>query len=44
LRRIEQVPKRKFIRREINRHTLETICGKEPVRVSMLAKVLPILQ
>jgi uncharacterized protein (DUF2384 family) len=43
LRRIENVPKREFIRRGINQHTLEKICRKEPVRVSKLARVLMIL-
>ena len=44
LRRIEKVPKREFIRRGINQHTLEKICRKESVRVSKLAKALTILQ
>jgi len=44
LSRIEKVPKREFIRRGINQHTLEKICRKEPVRVSKLAKALKILQ
>jgi hypothetical protein len=44
LARIAKVPKREFIRRGINQHTLEKICAKEPVRVSRLAKVLRVLQ
>jgi hypothetical protein len=44
LRRIEKIPKREFIRRGINQHTLEKICRKEPVRVSKLAKALTTLQ
>jgi hypothetical protein len=44
LQRIAKVPKREFICREINQHTLEKICGKEPVRASKLAKVLKVLQ
>src|SRR5580693_6550073 len=43
LERIEKVPKREFIRRGINQHTLEKICNKEPVRASKLAKVLKVL-
>jgi hypothetical protein len=44
LRRIEKVPKREFIRRGINQHTLEKICNRIPVRASKLAKVLKVLQ
>jgi hypothetical protein len=44
LKRIDKVPKREFIRRAINQHTLEKICRKEPVRASRLAKVLKVLQ
>lgn len=44
LTRIESVPKREFMRRKINQHTLEKICGREPVRASGLAKVLKVLQ
>jgi hypothetical protein len=40
LARIAQVPKREFMRRGINQHTLEKICGREPVRASKLAKLL----
>ena len=44
LRRIAKVPKREFIRRGINQHTLEKICKKEAVRASKLAGVLKVLQ
>ena len=44
LARIAEVPKREFIRRGINQHTLQKICGTEPVRVSRLAKVLTVLE
>jgi uncharacterized protein (DUF2384 family) len=43
LRRIAKVPKREFIRRGINQHTLEKICEQEPVRVAKLAKCLEVL-
>jgi hypothetical protein len=44
LARIEKVPKREFIRRGINQHTLEKICKREPVRAIKMAKVLKVLQ
>jgi uncharacterized protein (DUF2384 family) len=44
LARIAKVPKREFMRRGINQHTLEKICGKETVRASRLAEVLKVLQ
>lgn len=44
LARIAEVPKREFMRRGINQHTLEKICWKEPVRASRMAKVLKVLQ
>ena len=44
LARIANVPKREFMRRGINQHTLEKICRKEAVRASKLAKVLMVLQ
>ena len=44
LARIANVPKREFMRRGINQHTLEKICSKEPVRGSRLGKVLKVLQ
>jgi hypothetical protein len=44
LARIAQVPKREFMRRGINQHTLEKICRREPVRASKLAEVVKMLQ
>ena len=44
LARIAKVPKREFIRRKINQHTLEKICEREPVRVEKLAKCLRVLE
>lgn len=44
LARIASVPKREFMRRGINQHTLENICKKESVRVSKLEGVLKVLQ
>jgi hypothetical protein len=44
LARIASVPKREFMRRGINQHTLEKICRAEPVRTLILAKVLRVLQ
>jgi hypothetical protein len=44
LARIARVPKREFMRRGINQHTLEKICKKEPVRASNLAKCLRMLE
>jgi hypothetical protein len=44
LGRIEKVPKREFIRRGINQHTLEKICDRAPVRAIKLAYVLKVLQ
>ena len=44
LARIEMAPKREFIRRGINQHTLEKICTPVHVRASKLAKVLKVLQ
>jgi hypothetical protein len=43
LARIANVPKREFMRRGINQHTLEKTCRKEPVRVSRLAEILKVL-
>lgn len=43
LARIKKVPKREFMRRKINQHTLEKICRGEPVRASKLAEVLRVL-
>jgi hypothetical protein len=44
LARIAKVPKREFIRRGINQHTLEKICRKEAVRAIKLAKVVKVFQ
>jgi len=41
---IAKVPKREFMYRGINQHTLEKIYREEEVRVSRLAKVLKALQ
>jgi hypothetical protein len=43
LARIARVPKREFMRRGINQHTLEKICRQEPVRAVKLAKCLKVL-
>jgi hypothetical protein len=43
LARIANVPKRELRRREINQHTLEKICNREPVRAEKLAKCLKVL-
>ncbi len=44
LTRIADVPKREFMRRGINQHTLEKICKGEPVRAIKLAKCLKALE
>jgi hypothetical protein len=44
LARIATVPKREFMRRGINQHTLEKICRKEAVRASRLARCLKVLE
>jgi hypothetical protein len=44
LRRIEAVPKREFMRRGINQHTLEKICDRVPVRAAKLVDVLKVLE
>jgi len=44
LMRIACVPKREFIRRGINQHTLEKICKGEPVRTIKLARCLKVLE
>jgi hypothetical protein len=41
---IADVPKREFMRRRINQHTLEKICNREPVRAEKLAKCLRVLK
>jgi hypothetical protein len=43
LARIAKVPKREFMRRGINQHTLEKICEREPVRAIKLARCLEVL-
>jgi hypothetical protein len=43
LARIAKVPKREFMRRGINQHTLEKICKQEPVRTSKLTECLKAL-
>jgi hypothetical protein len=42
--RIAKIPKRELMRRGVNQHTLEKICGKQPVRAVKLAKVLEVLE
>jgi hypothetical protein len=44
LARIAKVPKREFMRRGINQHTLEKICKREPVRAIKLMKCLKVLE
>jgi hypothetical protein len=44
LARIVKVPKREFMRRGINQHTLEKVCRKEPIRVLKLAECLRVLE
>jgi hypothetical protein len=44
LARIAKVPKREFMRRGINQHTLEKICEGEPVRANKLAECLKALE
>jgi hypothetical protein len=44
LARIAKGPKREFMRRRINQHTLEKICNRIPVRVEKLAKCLKALE
>ncbi len=43
LARIAKVPKREFMRRGINQHTLEKICRRESVRAINLAECLTVL-
>jgi hypothetical protein len=38
LAEIAKIPKREFMRRGINQHTLEKICKRQPVRAVKLAK------
>jgi hypothetical protein len=42
--RIAKVPKREFMRRGINQHTLEKICKREPVRMLKFLKCLRTLE
>jgi len=44
LTRIAKAPKREFMRRGINQHTLEKICKGEPVRAIKLAECLKVLE
>jgi hypothetical protein len=44
LERIAKVPKREFMRRGVNQHTLEKICKRVPVRADKLAECLRALQ
>lgn len=44
LARIAKVPKREFMRRGINQHTLEKICKREAVRAIKLARCLKVLE
>ncbi len=44
LARIVKLPKREFMRRGVNQHTLEKICSKEPVRAIKLAKCFKVLE
>ena len=44
LKRIEKIPKREFMRRGINQHTLEKICRRLPVRVIKLVECERVLQ
>jgi hypothetical protein len=43
LSRIATVPKREFMRRGINQHTLEKICERQPVGATKLAECLRVL-
>jgi hypothetical protein len=44
LARMAKVPKREFMRRGVNQHTLEKICRKEAVRATKLAVCLKVLE
>src|SRR6202051_5005576 len=44
LAEIVRIPKREFMRRGMSQHTLEKICDRNPVRVTMLAKCLEVVQ
>jgi len=43
LAQIAKIPKREFMRRGINQHTLEKICARLPVRATKLALCLKVL-
>jgi hypothetical protein len=44
LSEILKIPKREFMRRGINQHTLEKICAQKPVRVAKLADCLKVIE
>jgi hypothetical protein len=44
LAQIAKIPKREFMRRGINQHTLEKICRREPVRMLKLTQCLKALE
>src|ERR1035438_7303676 len=44
LERIARVPKREFMRRGINQHTLEKVCKQQSVRAIKLVQCLKILE
>lgn len=44
LARIGKVPKREFMRRGVNQHTLEKICRKDPVRAIKFMGCLRVLE
>jgi len=44
LEKVAKVPKREFMRRGINQHTLEKICNGKPVRTSKLVECLKVLE
>ena len=44
LARIMEIPKREFMRKGINQHTLEKICAGKPVRAIKVSQCLRVLQ
>jgi hypothetical protein len=44
LEQITKIPKREFMRRGINQHTLEKICKGQPVRAIKLFECLKVLR
>jgi hypothetical protein len=44
LQQIASIPKREFMRRGINQHTLEKICNGKAVRTGKLAHCLNVLE